>query len=56
MLQKGTSVSVSTAIKIIDPDSKKEEVYYQQASNPKCFFKASDIKYLAGPKLSEPNK
>ena len=56
LLQKGTSVSVSTAIKIINPDSKKEELYYQQADNPRCFFKASDIKYLAGPKLSEPNK
>lgn len=56
LLRKGTSVSVSTAIKIINPDSKKEELYYQQADNPRCFFKASDIKYLAGPKLSEPNK
>lgn len=56
LLQKGPSVSVSTAIKIINSDSKKEELYYQQADNPRCFFKASDIKYLAGPKLSEPNK
>lgn len=56
LLQKGTSISVSTAVKIINPDSKKEELYYQQADNPRCFFKASDIKYLAGPKLSEPNK
>ena len=56
LLRKGPSVSVSTAIKIINPDSKKEELYYQQADNPRCFFKASDIKYLAGPKLSEPNK
>lgn len=56
LLRKGTSVSVSTAIKIINSDSKKEELYYQQADNPRCFFKASDIKYLAGPKLSEPNK
>ena len=38
LLRKGTSISVSTAIKIIDPDSKKEETYYRSQINRSCIL------------------
>ena len=33
LLRKGSIIAVSTAIKIINPDSKKEETYYHMLSN-----------------------
>ena len=38
LLRKASSVSVSTAIKIIDPDSKKEETYYRSQINRSCIL------------------
>lgn len=50
-LPKGTDVSIAKAFKITNVKEKNEELFYQLGNNPRCFVKASDVKYLAGPKL-----
>ena len=50
--KKGITFAVSRAINMIDPDTGKNTLFYLLSDSTNLVIRASDVKYISGPKLN----
>ncbi|MDF7638443.1 SLAP domain-containing protein [Lactobacillus sp. ESL0791] len=55
IFKKGDICTVSRAVSTIDPDTNTTVTFYQVSNDTNLFIKASDVKYIDGPKLDLSN-